>query len=320
MKNGVPHAPGLAHSTISGYLHPSYAGALAEFGSPLKLPSCQGWVLQRRITNSSYADVMGCYPLFSCVDWSQLHADIDDLADLAESIVSIAVVTDPFGEYDVAYLKQCFGDIVLPFKQHFVVDLSKPVDTFVNAHHRRNARKARQDVQVEECPNPLSLLEEWNGLYKGLVERHAMKGLAVFSRESFAKQLTVPGIVAFRALSHGSNVGMLLWYRQGEIAYYHLGAYSERGYDLRASFALFSHAIEFFAQQGLRWLNLGGAAGAGEGQSAGLSRFKEGWSTGVRTAYFCGRIIDPLKYGELVRARNLGETEYFPAYRFGEFV
>jgi len=129
----------------------------------------------------------------------------------------------------------------------------------------------------------------------------------------------VPGLVVFRAVADAGTEGMLLWYQQGDLAYYHLGAYSARGYDLRASFALFSRAIEYFATQGLRWLNLGGAAGAGEGKSSGLSRFKEGWSTGVRTAYFCARIMDQQKYQELVEAKGVEATEYFPAYRLGEF-
>src|SRR5215213_8208057 len=110
----------------------------------------------------------------------------------------------------------------------------------------------------------------------------------------------------------GETVGMLLWYVQGDVAYYHLGAYSERGYELRASFALFQHAIEQFARRGLRWLNLGAGAGAASGAESGLSRFKQGWATGTRTAYFCGRIFDEKKYQEILRARGVPATKYFP--------
>jgi hypothetical protein len=62
--------------------------------------------------------------------------------------------------------------------------------------------------------------------------------------------------------------------------------------------------------------------GAGAGTSAadsGLDRFKQGWSTDFRTAYFCGRIFDRKKYEEIVRLRNVPATSYFPAYRVGEF-
>jgi len=127
-------------------------------------------------------------------------------------------------------------------------------------------------------------------LYSTLVERHHIKGLAAFSRASFIKQ-SGAGIVVFRAVHNEATVGMLLWYVQGNRAYYHLGAYSPRGYELGASFALFDSAIRYFAGHELEWLNLGGSAGVTAGES-GLDRFKRGWSTEVRPAYFCGRVLD----------------------------
>jgi hypothetical protein len=51
----------------------------------------------------------------------------------------------------------------------------------------------------------------------------------------------------------------------------------------------------------------------------GLSFFKKGWSTGTRTAFFCGRILDPERYAQLATARGVAGTDYFPAYREGEF-
>ena len=51
----------------------------------------------------------------------------------------------------------------------------------------------------------------------------------------------------------------------------------------------------------------------------GLSQFKRGWSTGTRTAYFCGRIFDHKSYAEIVKAKGIAATTYFPAYRKGEF-
>jgi hypothetical protein len=122
-----------------------------------------------------------------------------------------------------------------------------------------------------------------------------------------------------RALYNGATVGMLLWYEQGNRAYYHLGAYSSRGYDAGASFALFDYAIRYFAERGLAWLNLGSGAGVGTSGEQGLTRFKQGWSTGVRTAYFCGRVFDREAYRQLVERRGLSTTPYFPAYRIGEF-
>jgi hypothetical protein len=258
---------------------------------------------------------MGCYPLFLCDDWSQLKSDLESVSN---DLVAVSLVTDPFGSYTVEYLRQCFPDVVIPFKSHFVTELSTS-EKFIHPHHRRNARKARAEMQVEKCADPPGQLDEWANLYATLISRHQITGLSAFSKESFAKQLKVPGMVAFRAFRDEVTLGMVLWFRQGSRAYYHLGAYSQAGYDLRASFALFAYSIEYFATHGIEWLNLGAGAGSSADATSGLNRFKEGWSTGTRTAYFCGRVINQRKYQELVDFRGAGATNYFPAYRVGEF-
>src|SRR5882724_4409121 len=104
--------PEPVHSLIEGYLHPTYADSLVEFGTPRPLQRCHGWLLQRRIPGSHFQDAMGCYPIFACLDWSQLHADLEDLNN---ELVSVTLVTDPFGEYDLDYLRLCFPNLVVPF-------------------------------------------------------------------------------------------------------------------------------------------------------------------------------------------------------------
>ena len=192
-------------------------------------------------------------------------------------------------------------------------------ESFLSHAHRRNVRKGLRSIVVERCSNPTAYLDDWNRLYDVLAVRHAISGIARFSRGSFARQLAVPGLVALRAESDGSTVGMMLWFIQGEVATYHLAAYDENGYRLRASFALLSCSIEYFREIGLRWLNLQGGAGI-EPDNDGLARFKSGWSTTTRTAYFCGRILHTKHYAALTRARNIKGSVYFPAYRHGEFT
>jgi hypothetical protein len=300
---------------MTGYLHPAYAESLAEFGTPRLLPRSGGWLLERAVAGFPDRDAIGCYPLFACRDWTQLLPDFDE----TEGLVSLTVVTDPFGRYTESDLRLCFRDLVVPFKEHFVVDLEYSADTFVQPHHRRNARKALRELQVDHYAQPVALLDDWVSLYATLVARHQITGIAAFSRESFAQQFAVPGLVAHRAEHKGETVGMLLWYVQGDVGYYHLGAYSLRGYDLRASFALFSYAIEDFGRRGLRWLNLGAAPRREANGASGLARFKEGWASGTRTAYLCGRVFDTHRYAEIARAKNVLPTSYFPAYRAGEF-
>ena len=58
----------------TGYAHPAYAESLAEFGVPRLLPRSGGWILERRIESFPDRDAAGCYPLFSCRDWSRLRS------------------------------------------------------------------------------------------------------------------------------------------------------------------------------------------------------------------------------------------------------
>lgn len=300
---------------MTGYIHPMYAESLKEFGAPQGLRRCGGSVLKRQIPISSDHDAMGCYPLFACRDWSKLHLDLENFND---ELISLSLVADPFGDYTPAYLHECC-DVVIPFKEHFIADLNQPINVVASKHHRYYARKSLKYIHIERCQYPTQLINEWVNLYAVLTQRHNLRGIKALSRAAFAKQLTVPGIVMFRAISGGATVGAHLWYTQGEVAYSHLAAFSPLGYDLMASYALYWSAIEYFADK-VRWLDLGADAGINSNSNDGLSQFKRGWSTGTRTAFFLGRIFNLKRYWEIARKKGVSDTDYFPAYRKGEFI
>jgi hypothetical protein len=187
-------------------------------------------------------------------------------------------------------------------------------------HHRRNVKKALSAVQVEHCVPDSVTLAEWERLYAELVRRHDIRGIAAFTPRALKLQFDVPGLVALRALHGDETVGMSLWYLQGQVAYYHLAAYSELGYALRASYALFWTALEEFSAAGIRWAGLGGGAGVDGVEADGLSRFKRGWSTGTRPASFCATVLRPDLYQRILEERAVRPGRYFPAYRQGEFA
>jgi hypothetical protein len=298
----------------SGYLHPAYVDSLAEFGTPRSLPRCGGWILECDIPGAAHRDGRGCYPLFFCRDWSQLAAD---LADIGDGLVSVSLVTDPFGAFEPAELERSF-DVVRPFKEHVVIDCSRPIDAVVSKNHRYQARKALKHVAVEVCADPLSFLDEWVALYDVLVRRHHLRGIQAFSKTAFARQLAIPGAMVLRASHDGVTVGGLLSFQQGDLAYAHLVASSELGYGIGATYALFWSAIEHLSGK-VRWFSIGGSPGVSAAGGSGLDFFKRGWSRETRTVYFCGRISHPRRYEEIVRARGGPPTSYFPAYRHGEF-
>ena len=300
---------------MPGYCHRQYAESFAEVGRPRELRHCGGWLIERAIPGTELRDGMGCYPLFDCRTWAGLPLD---LSGLTETLVSVSLVTNPFGAVAEADLCRWF-DVVIPYKQHHVTDLWRPAEEIVTGQHRRNVRNALRRVHVATCPEPMAFLGEWCELYGHLAERHGITGLRAFSRAAFGTQLGVPGLTMFRASVDDETVGLHLWYVCGEVAYGHLGATSERGYQCMASYALYWYAIHHFREH-VRWLDLGGGAGLSEGAADdGLQRFKAGWGTGTRPTFLCGRVLQPSVYADLAEKRGVADSRYFPAYRRGEF-
>ena len=295
-------------------MHPRYAESLSEFGRPRFLRASGGWILERGIPGTDARDAMTCYPLFSCQDWSRLA---EDLEEIGGDLISLVLVTDPFGNYSEALLQNTFKDLVTRFKEHFVADLREGASSFVSRHHQYYAHKALEKVRIEFCEEPRQMTETWSALYAGLVARHELTGIKAFSQAAFAKQLSVPGIVMLRSTHEGETVGAHLWYMQGDVALSHLTASSPRGYEVMAAYALSWTALEFFSGK-MRWIDWGAGAGLNPKASDGLTRFKRGWSNTTRPAYLCGRIFDQTKYEELASRNQSSGSNYFPAYRAGE--
>jgi len=301
------------NQTSSGYLHSGYAQSLAEFGEPRELANCGGWILERQIPNTQYLDAMGCYPFFTCQEWDKLTQDLKEIED---EIVSILLVTDPFGKFDTGNLSNYFQDFFIPYKEHYVTDLQIPINEILSKNNRRNTRKALSSIHVETCVKPSQHLSDWFDLYNNLIVKHNIQGIRKFSISSFQKQLNLPGAIIFTALNENKIIGAHIWFQQGQIAYSHLSAYSPQGYELGASYALQWSAHMYFADK-VRWLNQG--AGVGRDGLDGLSQFKNIWSTKTKPVYLCGKIFNREIYSKIVETLRKKSTDYFPAYRDGEF-
>lgn len=300
-----------------GYQHHDYALALSEFGEPQALDRAGGWLLKRSIPESKFYDAMGCYPLFSCLNWKNLCQDLEELKD---QWVAVSLVTDPFAEVSANNLGQFFKEVCVPFKEHFVIDLSLERGKYVSKHHKRYAKKALNKVEFRICDQPEMHLKEWVDLYSHLIRRHNIRGIPQFSPELLGKQIRIPGCIAFQARKDNQTVGMQLWYRMQDRAYYHLGASNDEGYRCHSAFAIFWEVIAYFKMEGIRWLSLGSGAGVKPNANDGLSQFKRGWANDSRTVYFCGAITHKEHYETLIRRRHVHATTYFPGYRKGEFV
>lgn len=302
--------PLLTYAT--GYAHPHYAAALAEFGNPRMLQASHGWILESPIPGTRLRDARGCYPFFSCLNWSGLE---EDLGAIGAELVSLVLVTEPFGAIDHECLSRAFPDLCRPYKEHYIVDLTSPWERTVSRTHARYARKAAELLDIEQCEDPLQYLDEWIGLYEHLKQRHGIRGISRFSEQSFRKQLAVPGIRMFRAIWEGQTVGMVLFYVHEDVAYYHLAAYTDTGYRCRASYALFAYVFAVLASQ-VHWVCLGAGAGVYGNANDGLSRFKRGWASDTRTVFICGRVFNRAVYKDLTKGGT--DSDFFPLYRAKE--
>jgi hypothetical protein len=300
--------------TAAAYQSREYIDALREVGSSVALPMSGGTLLRRAIGNTGDHDAIGPYPLLCCDRWRDLNRDLGDL----EGLVSVAAVADPFGDHDATLLRECFPDVCFAFKEHFIADLEVPPGVRISKHHRRNAARALRYTEVTEERYPKELRDDWVRIYGFLVNRHRIRGVAAFSAASLERQLDVPGLLAVTARREDRVVGMVLWYLRGDVAYYHLGAYDDEGYSGKASFAVFWRSMELLAERSIRYVGLGGGAGVESDASDGLARFKRGWATSTRPAYFCGRVLQPERYRELTRKAGMHKAAFFPAYRGDE--
>jgi hypothetical protein len=316
MNSEVPATQSASAAGATGYLHPRYAESLTEFGEPLLLPRSGGWLLKRSIPGTPYVDATSCYPLLLCRDWSGLASD---LQELDPELVSVTVVTDPLAEPAQSDLQACF-DHVEHFKDHYISDLSRPPNARASRHHRYYARWAqRHGVSVGRCDDPSALLVEWMALYDHLADRHPIEGLRRFSLKAFREQLSVPGMIAFRATLGTATVAMQLWYRHEDRAYSHLQATAPAGYKIRAAYALYAYGLDSLAEE-CAVAALGAAAGDAQRRDDGLTAFKRGWATGTLPVYLCGRVMDRAAYTELTERTSGSAGSYFPAYRAGELL
>ncbi len=294
--------------TATGYLSEEYVRSLDHLGDVVPLPASGGWVLATGVPGHDERDGRGPYPLFLCAHWDELA---DDLSAL-EGLVSVTMVVDPLAPVTPSDLMGTF-DLVLPFKAHHLVDLTggPPRPT---RHHEREVRAANREVHVEITGGPAASGDDWVRLYRDLVGRRAVTGVADLPECSLRAQLEVPGCIAVRALRRGRCVSMALWYRHGDTAHLHLAASDAEGYETGAAYAVMAASVEHLARVA-QVLDLGGVAGDVDDPSSGLARFKGGWATRTAKAHLCGKVTDREAFDRLTKRCVPPVTGYFPPYR-----
>jgi hypothetical protein len=301
-------------STRGGYASREYAQSFGEWGEVLPLAGSGGHLLMRPVAGSAQRDAGGCYPIFSCVRWSELASD---LKHLPADLVSLTLVTDPFCPLAEGELRQMFR-IVRLLGEHYLVDLTNPAARSPSRHHRRKLRDTAPEIEIAIVEHPPALLDDWIGLYETLSQKRGIRGLRRFSRAIFAAQLAAPGTVVFTARLDGRLLGADWYFQDEDRVFAHLSAYAEEGYERSVSYPMMAAAIEHFST-GASVLNLGGAPSVSASNRDGVAAFKAGWSTRTLPSYLCGIDLVPDEYRRLGDGQPPSEIEFFPHYRRGEY-
>ena len=264
-------------------------------------------MIARPISGTEFYDLMGPYPIFCCKNWARLG---ESLEPLRENYVSVTLVTDPFADLSSKGVATVF-DVFRPLHEHYIVELDS--DTPPSNHHRRRLRRSG-NVEIRIAKSDPDFLPHWLDLYEVLCARRNISGIRAFTRESFEKQLSVPGGYIISAWNGGALLGADWYFQHDSIVFAHLSAYAEVGYKQAISYPLMNEAIQYFRGRA-EFLDLGGAPPGAAGQ--GTAFFKSGWASATKKSYLCGGILEKTSYAHLCRPNT--ETSYFPPYRFGEF-
>ncbi|MBD3418921.1 MAG: GNAT family N-acetyltransferase [Chitinivibrionales bacterium] len=308
-KNAVSTPQIVLGYSVHPYLSEEYRSALKFAGQIRSLPLSGSFLIEKSIPQSSFMDARGGYPLMCCQDWSLLRADF---RELEKDLVSVVAVTDPLAGLSSRELSAIWNAGVMPYKVHFIADLTVNPLRLLPSSHLRYVKKSQKSVNIKKITRTDYLNDAWVGLYQNLVARHSISGIAAFSEYSLRKQLEMPGVSVFCAYIDEKVVGISLWVENGNRVYYHLAAYSDSGYQNRASYALFAEVIDHYTKERFSVIDFGAGAGTFASENDGLSRFKKGWSTNTAQAYLCKHINNPEEYNRLSHGLK---TDFFPAYR-----
>lgn len=287
----------------------AYASTLEHIGIPVSVPEWGTDVIARPLPGCKSIgdgfDAVGTYPI--CV--FNEHADVRGGFELLKYLgaVSLTVICDNFHRPD--HLPGF--DVVREFKSHYLH--RGPGNSFGNGYyphqeHRRKIRRAKRDVVCREI-SLKAHLNEWCALYDCLIRRHILTGVHAFPRESFAALAEIDGITAIGGFVGDEMVCCNIWAVHEGRAHSHLVASNEKGYELRAAYAVTDFAMRHFMDCDV--INLGGPAGNGDADD-GLAQFKRGFSNATAPAWICGAVLNRESYDTLSTGKT---TDYFPAYR-----
>lgn len=263
----------------------------------------------KRVIDKPFYDVISIYPFHSFNNIKDLfskykHPNKVLIIDENNFRVSTTFVTDPM----IPIENDPIFDYFKEYKTHYIIDYSKPIKYSNN--HKRNI-KNNKNLEMELLPKNSETADKFHGFYQVLKKKHGITGITDFNLETIYNHISHKNSYTFGVWENNKLIGSIITTTIDDRSYYHLGAYSERGYEIGASFSLMDHIISFYNKLGYKYFILGAGAGVDKA-SEGLVRFKKGFSNDTRKNYIIGYINNREKYDELSKGK---EGDFFPLYR-----
>jgi len=291
---------------IHPYASFAYAQAFGHHYRAVHVPAWQTYMLIDRIAGSGYRDATFCYPYSALNPGSNLRDGLEQIK--STGAVSVVLMPDPLYGPPAESMARVFS-VKIPFKTNYLIDFQLPLR--ISKHHRYEIRRSQKACEMRVAALS-DVLPEWLELYALLTRRHQIDGITRFSNEYFSAIAQMDSFVAIVAESRGCIIAASLWSRFQDIVTNHLGASSEKGYEVGASYAIYAAALELFGDA--KTINLGGASGLRVSPDDGLARFKRGFANREIATTVYGEILRPDVYWRLSALAGRGE-EFFPAYR-----
>ncbi len=206
----------------------------------------------------------------------------------------------PFNDFPEAFPDSL--ELLAQERNTVSIPLDRPTnEIFANFRSslRRNIRKAiRNEVGFEEVTHDLDL-EDFIGLYQGMVQRKGLEASYLFSKEYFERILDLEETRVFATKVEGNIANYILVFDSPPLLHYHLGATREAYYSLNVNPYCFYRILEFF-EGSMEEFFLGGGASMAEDDP--LFRFKSKFSDRILPFYIGGMVHDRTSYDALCKA------------------
>ena len=234
------------------------------------------------------------------------------------NIISVFSRLNPYINYQQDILKN-FGSIV---NQGKVVNIDLTLDTTIQRQNyqsrlKTHINKSRRHCIIKKADTPKDL-RDFIDIYYENMNRVQAEDHYYFNQEYFDKILTSKNFKAELLLAldkeSGVTIGGSLFVTTKNIVQYHLGATKNEFLHVMPAKLLLDEMRITASNRGQQFFNLGGGLGGEHNNS--LFNFKSSFSKDFKDFELWKLIMNQKVYDELVEARKITSTSFFPKYRF----